>query len=107
MWFNPNAITNILSLHRLSKYYPVRYDSTGDGCFTVHISDAHTLRFRPTVRGLYAYCSDNKLGPAEAFTFVQTVTAQKDKYTKRQIQDADLARKVQNIIGFKNDRQYD
>jgi len=58
VWYDPDSVANILSLHTVSKHYTITYDSHHDNTF--HITDGHhlTYHFSPTGMGLYAHqCS--------------------------------------------------
>jgi len=53
VWFDPAGVTNILSLHAVSKYYVVTYDSQLDNVFHIHNGRGDTYGFAPTGPGLY------------------------------------------------------
>jgi len=45
VWFDPNGIANILSLHTVSKYYAVMYDSHCNDIFHVTNANGWTYHF--------------------------------------------------------------
>ena len=95
-----------MSLHSVQKHYRVTFDSTDGNSFRVYLPDNTVMRFRPTAKGLYAYCASNNRPYHEAWAFISTVADQRDKYTRRAYQAAKEARRLQNIIGFPSSRQY-
>ena len=94
VWFYEQGAANILSLARVTKRYPVTYNSAIDNCFTVHKSDGTKLIFRECEKGLHVLDLDSSIG--ELFT---TVAEQEAKYHPRDVAAAKLARNIQNIIG--------
>ena len=82
VWFDPGGVANVLSLHIITKYYRVFYDSNVSDEFLVEVSSDTTLHFTPTAKGLYAYsgCQGRQ---STAWSFVTTVTDKRDLYTKR------------------------
>ena len=104
VWFDPGGVANVLSLHIITKYYRVFYDSNVSDEFLVEVSSDTTLHFTPTAKGLYAYsgCQGRQ---STAWSFVTTVTDKRDLYTKRAYRDAVTARQAQNIMMFLGVRQ--
>ena len=104
VWFDPGGVANVLSLHIITKYYRVFYDSNVSDEFLVEVSSDTTLHFTPTAKGLYAYsgCQGHQ---STAWAFVTTVTDKRDLYTKQAYQDAVAARQAQNIMMFLGVRQ--
>ena len=98
------GVANVLSLHIITKYYRVSYDSDVSNEFFIEVSSGTTLHFTPTAKGLYAY-SGCQGSPSTAWAFVTTVTDKRDLYTKRAYQDAVTARQAQNIMMFPGVRQ--
>ena len=54
VWYNPNGIANILSLHIIAQHYHIRYDSRKKDAFYVTGPDNVRVDFVPTTKGLYA-----------------------------------------------------
>ena len=65
------------------------------------------MRFEPTAKGLYAYSQDNNIPQGEAWVFLTTVKANREKYTRRAYSGALKARRLQNIIMFPGARQFE
>ena len=102
VWYHPEGIANILSLHRVGEHCRVQYDNKSHGaCFRVTKPDGTTREFRPSTSGLH-YCDT----AAEGTTFINTVSKNKDKYTERAYTQAVLARRIQNIIGRPSMRDF-
>jgi hypothetical protein len=102
VWYHPKGIANILSLHRVSKYCRVAYDSTEDGAsFHVTKQDGTVLRFQPSVSGLH-FCDSREYGT----TLINTVADKKSQYTKRACKQASIARRLQNVISGPSTRDF-
>ena len=53
VWFNSQAITNILSLSNIAKKHRVTFNSHGGNIFHVHVKNKPTLKFHLHDNGLY------------------------------------------------------
>jgi hypothetical protein len=108
VWCHPKAIANILSLSRVldDGRYEVTFDpkrgfnmkNMKSGATTVYTRDNEGLFTAP-------------LGPEpknnnEAVNLLTTVEENKSFYTKRQVEQAEAARKLYQIIGFPSLRDY-
>ena len=94
VWYNPRSLANILSLALVTEQYRVTLDTGVDNAFVVHVSEKHTIRFKRDKSGLYFF-DTTKIDLAnlmEAFSFLNTVTDNKDMYGKRDIRKADEAK---------------
>jgi hypothetical protein len=99
------AVANILSLNSVKKYYHVTYNSAGGDTFVVtDATNSFDLRFKPTKNGLYALRGPSSDGQ-EKWPFVNTVSDNKDMFTKREVKDAAIAPRFQNIIMFPGSRE--
>jgi hypothetical protein len=97
VWFDKNAITNIIALSNLITQYRVTYDSN-DKMFVVHRTSVNlpNMHFRMHSSGLHYYDPRD-----ENFSFnIQTVTENKAGFTKRQLQGAELARTLYSNLGY-------
>ena len=102
VWFNPQAITNILSLSNVAKKHRVTFDSHGDNIFHVHVANKPTLDFRLHDNGLYYKdCSPNK-----GVALISTVSENKKNFMKTQVDRANLAQKVHKILMFPSIRDF-
>ena len=92
VWYSVDAITNIFSLKNVKKRCHVTYDSD-DGYFVVHQEEfgLPEIIFREHESGLYYYDPRVQIGN---FAFVETVSANKTLFTKRQIKGAQQARRL-------------
>jgi hypothetical protein len=91
VWYHPKGAANVLSLYNVQQHFKVSLSSQG---FLVRLGKRRVLRFTPNDTGLYHYhCAS-----ARGFSFLTTVTDKKAEYTRRGVQQAALARRVQNII---------
>jgi hypothetical protein len=106
VWYNPKGVENILSLNSVKKHYRVTYDSAESDTFMVtDATNSLQLHFKPIKNGLYALRGPSFNGQEKYWSFVNTISKNKDMYTKRELQAAARARKVQNIIMFPSARQ--
>jgi hypothetical protein len=94
MWYHPDTITNILSLNNVKKIYKVTYDSTDADCCLVYKPEK-IVKFTPTRKGLYVHHIYNV-----KYLLVNTVEENVKKFTKRQIERADVARRLYGIVGY-------
>jgi len=53
VWYYPEGIANILSLHKVQEKYKVTYDSSTMAGFVVHKSDGTKRVFKPSRKGLF------------------------------------------------------
>jgi hypothetical protein len=89
VWFSTRAITNIIALSNFIQQYCVTYDSD-DNMFVVHRESQGkpNMEFRMHKCGLHYYDPRNK----NHLAFINTVSENKEGFTKRQIKSAELAR---------------
>ena len=98
VWYNPKGIANILSLARVKERgYRVTFDSSDGNAFHLYKSDGTVRVFNESPKGLY-YLDTKKAQQAEV-TMVNTVEDNGTKYSQRDYSKAELARKIQKIIG--------
>ena len=110
VWYNPKCLANILSLALVSEQYRVTMDSDLENALTIHISDRHQLKFTCVDPGLYLLDASNldmtKL--RSAFSFLHTVSNNKQNFRTRDVRKADAAislnRKVNHIAKDKFQR---
>jgi hypothetical protein len=106
VWYHPKGIANILSLSRMtSRGYRVVYDSADGAQFTVYMSDGTTRIFTQSEHGLF-YMDMNNRDSEKGVTLVNTVAANKSKYTNRDYSRAVLARHLQKVIGRPSTRTF-
>jgi len=102
VWYDPEAVANILSLHTVRKYYHVTYDSSVDGAFVITNEKGSQHRFAPTGSRLYAYHKQTDCG----WIFLNTVKQNKTHYSDWACKDAAQACRIQNIIMCPSTREY-
>jgi hypothetical protein len=95
VWFNPKGIANILSLAKVEEQHRVTYDSADGQGFTVHKGDGVTRQFKKSKRGLFYLNVTERTGTA----LVNKVADNQNRYTVRSYKQAELARKIQNMLG--------
>jgi hypothetical protein len=96
VWYSKHAITNILALSNVIKQYRVTYDSD-EQMFVVHRESANKpdMEFRMHESGLHYYDPHN-----DEFTFVNTVSGNKEGFTQRQIKGAEVARTLYATLSY-------
>ena len=110
VWFNPEGIANLMSLHNMQQYYQVTLNTTEDNAFYINNDGGHRTRWEPSGHGLYHYALDspnniNTLwGRLPAKAHINTMTANANGFTHHQCQNAQRARHLQNIVMHPGDR---
>ncbi len=96
VWYNEEAITNILSLSNVIKQYWVTYDSN-DQMFMVH----HDSEGKPDMEFWMHKSGLHYFDPRDSeFTFVNTVSENKAGFTKRQIKATEVARSLYSKLNY-------
>ena len=102
VWHSPNAIANILALSDVKRKYRVTYDSD-ESRFVVHRE--HTgksdMYFTEHESGLHSWTPE-----PTGMAFVETVSGNKQNYTKRQIKGAEKARELYAAVGYPSRRDF-
>jgi hypothetical protein len=89
VWFSTIAITNVIALSNLIQQYRVSYDSDDKMCVVHRESQGKpNMEFRMHKCGLHYNDPRNE----QHFAFVNTVSENKECFTKRHIKGAELAR---------------
>ena len=98
--FHQDALTNIVSLAKLSDKYRVTYDSNKEDAFFVHTPEK-TVRFARNSANLYAHkpthLSPNKT--TKHYSHLQTVAENMKFHTPREIKKAKMARELLATLG--------
>ena len=104
-WFDEDQMANIFGFAGTVDRYKVTYDSSKEDAFSVHTENG-VVKFQRNKDGLYTYkpkeCYLEEVAERkknEANYMVTTVTENKIGYTKRQIADAEKARKLYHNLG--------
>ena len=99
-----------MSLHNVQQYYLVTLYTTEDNAFYINNDDGHHTRWEPSGHGLYHYALDtpNNItalwGRLPGKAHINTVAANANGFTRRQCQNAQRARHLQNIVMYPGDR---
>jgi hypothetical protein len=108
VWYNPTGIANILSLAKAKERgYRVTFDSAEGNAFHLHKPDGTMRVFKQSSKGLYYL--DTKTNQAHKdikterdgneVNLINTVANNGTKYSQRDYSKAEMARKIQAIIG--------
>jgi hypothetical protein len=97
VWFSTRAITNIIALSNFIQQYQVTYASD-DKMFVVHQESQGkpNMEFRMHRCGLHYYDPRNE----KHLAFVNTVSENKEGFTKRQIKSAELAITLYKTLSY-------
>jgi hypothetical protein len=107
-WYDPDFMANIFGFAKMAEQYRITYDSNIEDAFLVHTEDGDVLKFERTSEGLYAYrppkefldsVARTKIKPARKQNFVSTVKENLEGFTKREVDDAMVARKLYHTSG--------
>ena len=102
VWYNPNGIANILSLHAVKKHYHVTMDTEVGDSIHVHNHDGTVTTFHPSKNGIY-HCRIPEDG--HILSTITTVEQRKEGLSKTDIKRAAKARRLQNIMMYPNTKQ--
>jgi hypothetical protein len=99
VWFDANALSNIVALSTLSQQYCVTYDSAEGSCFMVHCQEVNGMPkmvFHMHPSGLHYYDSS----VTSNFTFLTTVEGNKASVSQQQLQGAEKARDLCSKLAY-------
>ena len=102
VWYNPNALANILSLASVQKKCRVTMDTAQEAVIIVHCKNRSLMKFMEFKNGLYFYDipkRNNTKAHVSDYSFVTTVENNKSIFTCREIQGADKARNFYIKLG--------
>ena len=102
VWYNTNALANILSLASVWKKCCMTMDTAQEAAFIVHCKDGSLMKFMEFRNGLYFYNvpkRNNTKAHISDYLFVTTVENNKSIFTRRKIQGADKARNLYIKLG--------
>jgi hypothetical protein len=106
VWYDPKAITNILSLKAVQEQYHVHYDSGAGNKFVVDLGSHGIMEFKQSPEGLYYYDVGCTSPEENGMVLVNTVASNKTKYSNDDYVRALKARKIQVLIGRPSLREY-
>ena len=113
VWYNPRSLANILSMALVSDLFRVSFDSAKEQAIFVWRSDGTYIKFIRSPRGLYYH--DVRWGnkqPAApppkiyATTLIQTVAENSTYFTPADIQKANLAKRIYEMVGRPSSRNF-
>jgi hypothetical protein len=103
-YYNPACLVNIISLDLLQAKHHTAFDSEKKNAFTVEVSDALTVTFEGFGSGLY-FVNLNTPVNAYPISLLNTVTENKQFFSRREIEGAEAARAQQGQIGWPSDQE--
>ena len=99
VYHNTASIANILSLSELCNHFRVTLDLGNDECIHVHVSNHETLRFNQCESGLYYIDLSDSSDKITPYSFFNTVKANKEFFSPREVHQADKSRVLQAKLG--------
>ena len=97
VWYDPGGPANILSLGEVMKQFRVTMDSEQEHSINMYTTDGRLIKFTPLRAQIFSH--ELIVDPEQhSWSFIQTVSGKQDYYTQREIGNADVARRFQNII---------
>jgi hypothetical protein len=105
VWYNPESIANILSLAQVRQARRVTMDTDESPAFHVHKLDGSgSTIFTEHESGLYLHDTSTNVDNNSSksiidYSCLQTVAHNKSKFTTRQVDAADAARKLYRLLG--------
>jgi hypothetical protein len=94
VWFSKDAVTNILCVKNIRKHHWITYDCSL-GVYTVHRKDQSNLEFTMIDDGLHVHVPGDK-----ALAFVNTISGNKEGFSKRQLKGAQAARELYSKLAY-------
>jgi hypothetical protein len=105
VWFNKDAIANILSLGKLADKYRITFDSAVENAFNIHTEDG-IIKFQKNTANLYEHRptmikrkNEHDNTAIVSQNHIQTVEENMKMFTPRQIQQAKAARDLLASLG--------
>lgn len=95
VWYDPKAITNVLSFASLAEHFKIQYNNEVDDVFRVHTQKG-ILEFKQVSEKLYLFVPSIKVREK---MMLKTLDENKQFYTPRQIERAKAARALARAIG--------
>jgi hypothetical protein len=104
VWFNPDSLANTLSMSAVSRACRITMDSSIENALHVHRKNGTIMTFKEHKSGSHCYdaaskSNDHGSKQVEACLFLNTVADNKAQHTRREIEGAEKARKLQRFIG--------
>jgi len=111
VWYNPDSLANILSLAEVRCKYRVTMDSALEPSMCVHRSNGTVMKFVEYASGLYYHDTAPSIKPSSesvsGYSFIVTVAGNKDRFHRREIEDANWARALYAMIGRPSQQQFE
>ena len=98
VWHNKNGVANILWMHNASKHFRITMDTDVEDAICLHKPDGNVMKFTPSEKGLYKHALEEEKDGDNGWAMITTVKEQAARYTKRAYNQAQVARKFQNIL---------
>jgi hypothetical protein len=106
VWNNEFAIANILSLSKVNKRYPVKYDSTSGNKF-IFVQPTKDVIFEQSPLGLYFHDMKNRaIVMTTNGCVIETVKENREGYTQREYERAEQARRALGMVGYPSPKDF-
>ena len=110
VFYNPNSMANILALKDVANKFQITMDTTQERSMLVHVSNDTIIKFSECGNGLYYFDTStirntNKNNVTE-YSFLSTVKENKTYFHKREIEGADNARILQQLLNWPSTQNF-
>jgi hypothetical protein len=92
VWYNKGSLANILSLAAVRKICRITMDTLTEAAIVVHKHNGEKMKFTESKNGLYYYNAKATKDTSKHYSFINSVSDNKSLYTRRQLEDAELAK---------------
>ena len=102
VWADPTSLANILALRDVRKIARVTLDTAEELAFLVHLPAGEPMRFTEhDSTGLYVYSPDSNdvRIPVKAYSYLQTISGNREMFSRRELDAADAARALHRQLG--------
>jgi hypothetical protein len=99
VWYNKGSLANLLSLAAVRKICRVTMDSLTEAAIIVHKHNGDKMNFTESQSGLYYHEAKATKSKSTNYSFINSVSENKSLYTRRQLESADLAKGVYELVG--------
>ena len=100
VWYDPKAITKILSLYHSTRKYRVVFDSEEGNCFKTMLPGREVV-FNVSTNGLYYHNTADR-----AIVLVNTVAENREGFNRREYEGAKAARRTLGLVGYPSERDF-
>jgi hypothetical protein len=110
VFYNPASMANILALKDVADRFKITMDTTKERAMLVHVSNDTIVRFSECGNGLYYFDTSTihnlTKNNVTEYSFLSTVKDNKAYFHKREIEGADNARILQQLLNWPSTQKF-